>query len=170
MKMIFILKMAVDLAMIIVLHCLSGYHLFVNRAHETLGILFFVLFLIHNGLNARQYRFLLRGRGAYPIVRTVVIALLWVCIAADAGSVDKHIFAVFVIHLGVDRIARCSGDIADYDALLTEDVIYKRGLTDVRLADNGDLYAVVFLFVFLLWWEILHALIQKIARSVAVDG
>ena len=91
-------------------------------------------------------------------------------LAADAGSVDKHIFAVFVIHLGVDRIARCSGDIADYDALLTEDVIYKRGLTDVRLADNGDLYAVVFLFVFLLGWEILHALIQKIARSVAVDG
>ena len=69
--------MTVDLAMIIVLHCLSGYHLFGNRAHEILGILFFVLFLIHNGLNARQYRFLLRGRGAYP---------LWVCIAADAGS------------------------------------------------------------------------------------
>lgn len=85
-KIIFILKMAVDLAMITVLHCLSGYHLFGNRAHEILGILFFVLFLIHNGLNARQYRFLLRGRGAYPIVRTVVIALLWVCIAADAGS------------------------------------------------------------------------------------
>lgn len=85
-KMIFILKMTVDLAMIIVLHCLSGYHLFGNRAHEILGILFFVLFLIHNGLNARQYRFLLRGRGAYPIVRTAVIALLWVCIAADAGS------------------------------------------------------------------------------------
>lgn len=84
--MILIAKMTVDLAMIIVLHCLSGYHLFGNRAHEILGILFFVLFLIHNGLNARQYRFLLRGRGAYPIVRTAVIALLWVCIAADAGS------------------------------------------------------------------------------------
>lgn len=85
-KVILIAKMTVDLAMIIVLHCLSGYHLFGNRAHEILGILFFVLFLIHNGLNARQYRFLLRGRGAYPIVRTAVIALLWVCIAADAGS------------------------------------------------------------------------------------
>ena len=35
MKMIFTLKMAVDLAMIIVLHCLSGYHLFGNRAHDT---------------------------------------------------------------------------------------------------------------------------------------
>lgn len=86
MKIIFTLKMTVDLAMIIVLHCLSGYHLFGNRTHEILGILFFVLFLVHNGLNARQYRFLLRGRGAYPIVRTAVIALLWVCIAADAGS------------------------------------------------------------------------------------
>lgn len=72
--MILIAKMTVDLAMIIVLHCLSGYHLFGNRTHEILGILFFVLFLIHNGLNARQYRFLLRGRGAYPIVRTAVIA------------------------------------------------------------------------------------------------
>lgn len=81
--------------MIAVLHCLLGYHLFENRTHEILGILFFALFLIHNGLNASRYRFLLRGRGAFPAVRCFVIALLWLCMAANIGSavfISRDIF------------------------------------------------------------------------------
>jgi len=52
--------------------------------------------------------------------------LVYPALAANAGSVDKNIFSVLIIYLRVHRIARRAGNVADYDALLAEDMVNER--------------------------------------------
>ena len=49
-------------------------------------------------------------------------------------------------------------------------MVYERGLANIGLADDGNLDAVVFLVLVVILGEVLDALVQKIARAVAVDG
>ena len=59
-KMMF--KMAVDLAMTVLLFLLMAYLLVGETAHEWLGLAMFLLFILHHVLNWRWYRSLFKGK------------------------------------------------------------------------------------------------------------
>lgn len=46
-----ILKIIVDIVMTVLILILMAYHITGNRLHEWLGIVFFILFIIHHYLN-----------------------------------------------------------------------------------------------------------------------
>ena len=102
--------------------------------------------------------------------RELLHPLVHLGLAADAGGVDEEEFAVLVFKGGVHGVARRARHVGDDDALLAEDAVQKRGLAHVRLADDGDLDAVVLPLLLVGLGEILEALVQQIAGAVPVHG
>ena len=73
--------------MLVVFRLLIGYHFFGNIQHGWRGTAVFVLFLVHNGLNWKWYKNLLKGRyGALRIVQTAVNMLLWAFMIYNIAS------------------------------------------------------------------------------------
>ena len=58
--------------------------------------------------------------------------------APEARGVDERHGAVVPLDFGVDRVPRRAGDLADDDALLTEQRVEQRRLPDVGAAHDGD--------------------------------
>ncbi len=69
-----IVKIAVDIAMTAVLLLLMTYELIGQVSHELLGIIMFVLFILHHILNSRWIKNLIRGE--YTALRTLQTVLV----------------------------------------------------------------------------------------------
>ena len=81
------IKIAVDIAMIVLFLLLMGYHLFENVSHEWFGASVFALFLLHNALNWRWYKNLFKGKyTAVRILQAVVNFLLWITMLLNIAS------------------------------------------------------------------------------------
>lgn len=92
-----IVKIAVDIAMTAVLLFLMTYELIGQVFHELLGIIMFVLFILHHILNSRWTKNLVKGK--YTALRTlqtvlVVLVLFWVAGSIFSGvMLSRHIFS-----------------------------------------------------------------------------
>lgn len=97
MKALKIIKIAIDVAMLILFALLMGQHL-TKSAHEWMGLAVFILFILHNALNYRWYGVLFKGRYTpMRIVQTAVNLLLLVvmiiCLVSSVlVSVDVFAF------------------------------------------------------------------------------
>ena len=80
-KMMF--KMAVDLAMTVLLFLLMAYLLVGETAHEWLGLAMFLLFILHHVLNWRWYRSLFKGK--YTPIRILQTLLNILLLASMIG-------------------------------------------------------------------------------------
>ena len=80
-KMMF--KMAVDLAMTVLLFLLMAYLLVGETAHEWLGLAMFLLFILHHILNWRWYRSLFKGN--YTPIRILQTLLNILLLASVIG-------------------------------------------------------------------------------------
>ena len=75
-----ILKMSIDLVMTVLLLFQMAYMLVGNTAHEWIGVVMFVLFILHHVLNIRWYRNLFKGRySGFRILQTVVNFFVLFC-------------------------------------------------------------------------------------------
>ena len=92
-----IVKIAVDVAMTAVLLLLMTYELIGQVSHELLGIIMFVLFILHHILNSRWIKNLIRGE--YTALRTLQTVLVVSVLLSMAGSIfsgvalSRHIFS-----------------------------------------------------------------------------
>lgn len=92
-----LVKIAVDIAMTAVLLLLMTYELIGQVSHELLGIIMFVLFILHHILNSRWTKNLIKGK--YTALRTlqtvlVVLVLFWVAGSVFSGvMLSRHIFS-----------------------------------------------------------------------------
>lgn len=92
-----IVKIAVDIAMTAVLLLLMTYELIGQVSHELLGIIMFVLFILHHILNSRWTKNLIKGK--YTTLRTLQTVLVGLVLFSMAGSVfsgvmlSRHIFS-----------------------------------------------------------------------------
>ena len=64
------IKMATDLVMTMLLPVLMAYSLVGEAIHEWLGIVMFLLFIVHQALNRQWYKNLFRGFTEYMFLRT----------------------------------------------------------------------------------------------------
>lgn len=78
-----ILRMSVDVLMTALFLVLMAYHITGNRLHEWLGILLYVLFLLHHVLNRKWIASLLKGR--YNAVRILMLTINVLLFAAMLG-------------------------------------------------------------------------------------
>lgn len=99
------IRLCIDLMMTVLLLCLMAYQVTGELWHEWCGAGMLVLFLLHNFLNLRWYRGLLRGR--YTPVRifhTAVNLLLLaaiLCMAYSGIVLSRHVFAFLPITSGM---------------------------------------------------------------------
>ena len=95
-KVLLAIKILIDAAMTALLLCLMGYHLFGEAEHEWIGISVFVLFLIHNGLNWRWYKNLIKGKYTatriYKLVVNILLCVLMACNIASAMLISAEVF------------------------------------------------------------------------------
>ena len=92
-----IVKIAVDIAMTAILLLLMTYELIGQVSHELLGIIMFVLFILHHILNSRWTKNLIKGK--YTALRTqqtvlVVLVLFSMAVSIFSGvMLSRHIFS-----------------------------------------------------------------------------
>lgn len=98
-------KIAVDLAMTVLLLCQMAFMLIGEISHEWRGAALFVLFALHHILNRRWYGGLFRGRyNAVRILQTAVdILVLCSMLGSMAGAVmlSREVFAFLPIRRGM---------------------------------------------------------------------
>lgn len=109
------LKMLIDLLMTIALLLLMAYQVTGGRFHEWLGVGMFVLFVIHNVLNIRWYRNLLKGKYHFlRVLRTVTnlsVFVVMLCLAYSGIVMSRYVFANLSINSGMAlaRVMHLSG-------------------------------------------------------------
>ena len=100
-----IVKIAVDIAMTAVLLLLMTYELIGQVSHELLGIIMFVLFILHHILNSRWTKKLIKGK--YTALRTLQTVLVVLVLFSMAGSIfsgvilSRHIFSFLLFGNGL---------------------------------------------------------------------
>lgn len=103
------LRMAIDIAMTIVLVGLMAYSLIGTLTHEILGTAMIILFMIHHILNRKWFGGLSKGRyNAFRIFQTVLVFLMIGSVLASAVSgimLSEHLYMFLSISKGAS-IAR----------------------------------------------------------------
>lgn len=103
------LKIGIDIFMTAGILLVSGYQFFGDAAHEVLGALLLILFIMHNILNLSWYRNLFKGRyTAFRILQTAVNVMVLISMAVQMYSgivLSRHVFAFLPIESGM-AIAR----------------------------------------------------------------
>lgn len=110
-------KMAVDLAMTVLLFCLMAYLLVGETAHEWLGVAMFGLFLLHHGLNGHWHHNLTKGRYTpMRVFQTVVDVLILLAMAGlmVSGVILSRVVFSFLPISGGMGFARTLHMLASY--------------------------------------------------------
>ncbi|WP_010234662.1 DUF4405 domain-containing protein [Clostridium arbusti] len=80
-----IVKLYVDVAMTVFFFIMLSYQLTEDIIHEIMGMLVFILFIVHNFLNRNWYKALVKGR--YTVVRIIRTVVNMLLLAAVLGIV-----------------------------------------------------------------------------------
>lgn len=101
-------RMLIDIIMFVLFIILMGYHITGNKLHEILGIITFILFIIHRVLNRKWYKALPKGKyNGQRIVSTIVDFLLLIdmlCIMISAIMISTTVFSF--LNIKTNMIAR----------------------------------------------------------------
>ncbi|EQF26918.1 hypothetical protein QEW_0941 [Clostridioides difficile CD160] len=112
-----ILQILLDVGMIGMLPIIMAYELVGESTHEWLGLVIFIIFILHNILNYRWYKNILKGRySCTRIILLIVNVLLLVCMMCLMVSgiiLSNHVFIFLPIHNGVS-LARTVHLLASY--------------------------------------------------------
>lgn len=72
-------KMIIDIIMYILFIILMGYHITGAKAHEIIGVITFIMFLLHNILNIKWYKTLFKGQyNFFRIIQNIINILLFI--------------------------------------------------------------------------------------------
>ncbi len=98
-------KLAIDLVMIALMLVAMAYPITGNTIHELVGILMFVLFIVHNILNRRWYQTVLKGKNDVLRVLNAAVNLLllvtMVTLIVSAVPVSRTVFAFIPVNGGM---------------------------------------------------------------------
>lgn len=98
-------KICIDIAMTIALLLLMAYQLIGEKTHEWIGILMFLLFVMHHWLNKGWSRNILKGKyNARRVCQTVLVVLIFMCMVGSMVSgivLSRYVFVTLNIQGGV---------------------------------------------------------------------
>lgn len=104
MKTKTIVKIGIDIAMTIALLLLMAYQLIGEEAHEWIGILMFLFFVVHHFLNRAWSRNIIRGKyNARRICQILLVILILLCMIGSMVSgivLSRYVFAPLNINSG----------------------------------------------------------------------
>ena len=102
-------RMIVNIAMTVVLLCLMAYTLVGETAHEVLGTVMFILFIIHHILNRKWFGAVTKGRyNSFRILQTTLVFLMILSILASmvSGIMLSNKLYTFLPRISGTSIAR----------------------------------------------------------------
>lgn len=99
-----IIKIAVDLAMTLLLFCLMAYLLVGETVHEWLGVSMFALFILHHALNRNWHSNLAKGRYSplriFQILVNILLLAAMVSLMISGIMLSREVFAFLPISGG----------------------------------------------------------------------
>lgn len=111
------IQIIIDLVMTALLPVLMAYALIGEEVHEWVGMILFLLFLLHHGMNWKWHKNLFRGR--YTAVRilgtgiNLVVFFLMVTLMLSGMMMSRYVFAFLLINGGMS-FARTAHLMASY--------------------------------------------------------
>lgn len=103
-----LIRLFIDLSMTVLMLVAMAYHITGNAVHELVGVLLFVLFIVHNSLNRRWYKTIIKGRHNVRRILSIVVNLLFLVSMAtvliSSVPISRDIFPF--IPIDNDMIAR----------------------------------------------------------------
>ncbi len=100
-----ILKVSVDAVMLVLFFLQMAYHLFENSQHEWIGVGLILLFILHQILNWKWYRGLLKGKysGARILMTTINLLLLvsMIGIMVSGMMLSREVFDFLNLRAGM---------------------------------------------------------------------
>ena len=103
------IRLASDIAMIIILPMLMAYSLIGEKFHEIIGTIIFVLFIIHHILNRKWYAAIFKGkyipRRIFQTILDMLLLLFMVAQPVSGILMSKHLYT-FIQVTGVSAPAR----------------------------------------------------------------
>lgn len=102
------IRMLIDMIMFVLFLILMGYHITGNRLHEILGVITFILFIVHHILNIKWYKALPKGKySGQRIISTIIDFLLLIdmlCIMISAIMISTTVFSF--LNIKTNMLAR----------------------------------------------------------------
>ena len=95
------LRIIIDIIMFILFIILMGYHITGNKAHEILGVITFVFFILHHIVNIKWYKTLFKGKyNFYRVFQIIIDTFLFVAmigIIVSSIIISSNVFSFFNI-------------------------------------------------------------------------
>lgn len=90
------LKMIIDIAMYLIFIVLMGHHITDNLIHEILGVVLFVLFIVHHILNYRYYKTIFKGRYTFKrlfiLITDLLLLICMIGMIISAINISSDVF------------------------------------------------------------------------------
>jgi Domain of unknown function (DUF4405) len=97
-----LIRLVIDLAMTVLMLVVMAYHVTGNTIHELVGVVLFVLFIVHNILNRRWYKTIIKGKYHVQRILKIVVNLLFlismVVVMISSVPISRDIFPYFPIN------------------------------------------------------------------------
>jgi hypothetical protein len=97
-----LIKLVIDLAMTVLMLVAMAYHITGNTIHELVGAVLLVLFIVHNILNRRWYKTIIKGKYNIRSVLRIAVNLLFlvsmVVVMISSAPIARDIFPFFPIN------------------------------------------------------------------------
>jgi hypothetical protein len=97
-----LIRLVIDLAMTVLMVVAMAYHVTGNTIHELVGVVLFVLFIVHNILNRRWYKTIIKGKYHVQRILKIVVNLLFlismVVVMISSVPISRDIFPYFPIN------------------------------------------------------------------------
>ena len=97
-----LIRLVIDLVMTVLMLVAMAYHVTGNTIHEVVGIVLFILFTVHNILNRRWYKMIIKGTYNVRRILKIMINLLFlvsmVVVMISSVPISRDIFPYFSIN------------------------------------------------------------------------
>ncbi|MED4169735.1 DUF4405 domain-containing protein [Priestia megaterium] len=97
-----LIRLVIDLVMTVLMLVAMAYHVTGNTIHEVVGIVLFILFIVHNILNRRWYKMIIKGTYNVRRILKIMINLLFlvsmVVVMISSVPISRDIFPYFSIN------------------------------------------------------------------------
>lgn len=102
-KIISVAKILVDITMLIIFLFLMSFHLLESNTHEVIGVVIFILFIIHNALNYKWFKNLFKGKyNCLRIVQTsmnLILIICMICCIFSSILISGYVFSFIETNL-----------------------------------------------------------------------
>ena len=104
------MRIIIDIILFIMFILLMGYHITGNAIHEILGVITFILFIVHHIINLRWYKMIFKGKyNFYRIVQMIFNTLLFLAmigIMISSVMISSNVFSFLNLDVSDDVFDR----------------------------------------------------------------